>query len=123
MSPTGWNAVFKPWRVEPVCGWDDLGWPLIVNAANGKQISAYDLEDHEFCNLEPADPSFIGVLPGNGWTIQWADGETEKVMGFAVQANGRALPILPQHGGHGDPYYAEPTEPAARLVPPRGPAS
>ncbi|MEU1908141.1 hypothetical protein [Streptomyces hygroscopicus] len=118
MSPTGWNAIFKPWRVEPVTGWDDLGYPLIVNAESGKRVSVHDLDDHEFCNLEKAEPSFIGVLPGDGWTLRWGDGETEKVMGFAVQANGHALPILHQHGGHGEPYYAEPSD-GARLDPPR----
>lgn len=118
-TPTGWNAIFNPNRTDPVVGWDEYGHPLIVNAKTGKRISVHDLEDHDFCNLEPADTPFVGVLPADGWSIGWSDGTTDRVMGFAVQADGRTLPILIEPSGHGSPYYADGSEPGARLIPPR----
>jgi hypothetical protein len=117
-SPTGWIAIFNPWRAEPVVGWDDHGYALIVDAKTGKQVDVHDLEDHRFCNLEPADLPFVGALPADGWTVRWSDGETDRVIGFGVRSDGHTIPILDQPGGHGDPYYADPNDVSARLVPP-----
>ncbi|MFJ2631088.1 hypothetical protein ACIO6U_03865 [Streptomyces sp. NPDC087422] len=62
---------------------------------------------------------FIAALPGAGWTLPWADGEVDTVVGFAVQDDGYALPILARSGRHGTPYYAEDGNPVATLRPPR----
>lgn len=119
-SPTGWNAIFKPYRVEPVVGWNALGRPLVVDAATGRRVDVHDsAAEDEFCNLERADQPFIGTLPGDGWTINWADGTADPVIGFAVQADGCVRPILAELGGQASAYYADGGEPTARLVPPK----
>lgn len=119
VSPTGWNATFKPWRVEPVTGWDDLGYALIIEPASGRRITVHDLEDHEFSGLERAQAAIVGVLPGAGWTIRWADGEDESVVGFAVQADGVTRPLLAELDGHATPYYPDGADSSAQLRPPR----
>lgn len=118
-SPTGWNAIFKPYRVEPVVGWDEYGDALVINPATGKRVDVHSLDDDEFCNLERADPPVVGVLPGDGWAIRWADGSSDRIIGFAVQADGCTRPILAEYGGHGSPYYPDGGEPTAQLVPPK----
>ncbi|MET7643019.1 hypothetical protein ABZS83_05120 [Streptomyces sp. NPDC005426] len=119
VSPTGWNATFKPWRVEPVVGWDDLGYALIVEPTSGKRITLHDLEGHEFCGLERDQAAIVGILPGAGWSIHWADGTSDPVVGFAVQADGVTRPLLAEMGGHATPYYPDGTESSAQLRAPR----
>ncbi|MFC8704691.1 hypothetical protein ACFUIV_21190 [Streptomyces anulatus] len=117
-SPTGWNATYKPWRTEPVTRWDDLGYPLIVEPLSGKLIPAHDLDEHEFCGLERTELPIIGVLPGAGWTIHWGDDTSDPVIGFAVQVDGTTRPLLPEVGGHAEPYYRDELE-SAQLRAPR----
>lgn len=105
VSPTGWKAIFKPYREEPIVGWDDLGYPLIVDPATGKRIDAHDLDDHEFCNLEPADLPFVGVVPADGWALRWNDGSTDSILAFAMQADGVLRPVVDSYQGHGSPYF------------------
>jgi hypothetical protein len=119
VTPTGWNAIFKPYRVEPVVGWDDYGDALIIDASSGRRVGVRDLPEHDFQNLEMADRPFVGALPGAGWTLSWADGETDEIIGFAVQDDGYALPILGRTDAYGAPLYVTEADPKATLRPPR----
>ena len=119
VSPTGWNAIFKPYRVEPVVGWDEFGVATVIDPARGRKVSVDDLRDHSFENLEPAERPFVGALPAAGWTIEWPNGETEAVLGFAVQDDGYVHPVLTRTGGYGSPAYVEVGEPKGKLIPPR----
>ncbi|MDV7221013.1 hypothetical protein [Streptomyces prunicolor] len=107
VSPTGWTAIFKPYREEPIVGWDDLGSPLIIDPTTGKRIGVHDLADHEFCNAERADPAFVGVIPADGWKLRWPDGSDDTIFAFAVQANGVMRPIVDSFLGYGSPFYPE----------------
>lgn len=121
ISPTGWVAVFKPYRTEPVVGWDEHGYALIIDAARGRRVAVHDLDDHDFQMLEPVDSAYIAALPATGWTLEWADGIVEELAGFAVLPDGITLPLLAAPGGaHARPYVAYDGEPHAQLVPPGG---
>lgn len=116
-SPTGWNAIFKPWREEPVVGWDESGYPLIVNAETGKRVDVHDLEDHEFCNLERAAQAFVGVLPADGAVLDWGDGSDDRIFGFGIQANGILRPLIDSHHGYAAPFYPEESARPPRIKP------
>ncbi|MET7914431.1 hypothetical protein ABZU45_00570 [Streptomyces avermitilis] len=117
-SPTGWTAIFKPYREEPIVGWDELGYPLIVDPSTGKRVDVHDLTDHEFCNAERSDPAFVGVIPGAGYTVRWDDGSTERVLAFALESGGRLRPVLDSFHGYGEPFYPEDGRTAPRLLRP-----
>ena len=117
-TPTGWLAIFEPHRVEPVTGWDNNGTALVVDTATGRRVTIHHLAGHKFLALEPVDDPIVTALPAAGWTLEWTDGTTEAVLGFAVQDDGYALPIVASVGGYGSPYTVTDGEPAPKLVPP-----
>lgn len=117
-TPTGWLAFFTPHRVEPVVGWSGNGTALVVDADNGRRVGIHQLDGHKFQGLETADDPIVTALPGAGWTLEWPDGTTEAVLGFAVQNDGYALPLVTNPSGYGLPYTVTDGEPAPKLVPP-----
>ncbi|MEU6944269.1 hypothetical protein ABZ957_03340 [Streptomyces sp. NPDC046316] len=102
-SPTGWNAIFKPYRQEPVAGWDEAGYPVIVDAATGRRLTVHDLPDHEFCNLELVRHSFMTALPANDWQVVFADNDGAAfhvpVLAWLFTADGRATPVIADADG------------------------
>jgi hypothetical protein len=117
-SPTGWLAFFKPYRVEPVVGWDENGVALVVDTTTGRRATIHDLDGHDFEALDTVDDPIVAALPAAGWTLAWSDGTTEPVVGFAVQNDGYALPLVTNAGGYALPYTACEGEPIPKLVPP-----
>lgn len=117
-TPTGWLAFFEPHRVEPVIGWSENGIALVVDADNGRRVTINHLHGHKFLALEPVDDPFVAALPADGWTLEWSDGTTEAVLGFAVQNDGYAIPLVANPSGYGLPHTVTDGEPAPKLVPP-----
>lgn len=117
-SPTGWLAFFKPYRVESVVGWDESGVALVVDTTTGRRVTIHELDGHRFHSLDTVDDPIVTALPAAGWTLQWPDGTTEAVLGFAVQNDGYALPLVANPSGYGLPYTVTDGEPTPKLVPP-----
>lgn len=101
-SPTGLMALYwsredfeagKAGRRRPVVGWDETGRPLTIDN-KGQRVAAESLPD--FHSVSQAASPIVGVLPGDGWRVAWKgapDERSEPVIGWAVDATGRTMPI------------------------------
>ncbi|MFE5544589.1 hypothetical protein ACFQ71_12305 [Streptomyces sp. NPDC056534] len=102
-SPTGWVAIFKPYREEPVIGWDEHGYALIVDPSTGRRIDVHELPDHEFCDLERAKSAYTTVLPADGWQAVFTDEEGRALhvplLAWLFTAAGRATPVIADADG------------------------
>jgi hypothetical protein len=122
-SPTGWLALYLNRENLPgprlaVEAWSPDGDPLVVDRRLGALVNARSME--RFDRLERAEPTFVAVLPAGGWRLHWeADGKSgiNELIGFAMRADGEAVPIRDVDGDHGEAFYACDGE-AVRLLAP-----
>jgi hypothetical protein len=122
-SPTGWLAVYwndrqLPTAWLPVEAWGRDGEPLVVDTKLGNLVNARSIRG--FAELEKEPEPFIAALPAAGWRLHWeADGESgiHELMGFAVRADGEAIPIRQIDGDRGEAFGACDGE-AVRLLEP-----
>lgn len=109
VSPTGWLVVLNGNRAEPVISWNEKGEPVYVDHKLGRAVSAAEVTGKY--HLENTEYPIVATLPAGGWRAQFADdadGGTppEPLIGWAVTAEGNALPILRMEGDHGEPFTA-----------------
>lgn len=121
ISPTGWVLIIKDKLVTPVVAWNDEGFPIFVSSSLGAAVPVTDVTDNY--RLERTDGPVVGVLPAGGWRVQFADGDDgpippEPLIGWAVTADGNALPILRLDGDHGEIHTAVDLDSAMVLLPP-----
>jgi hypothetical protein len=115
-SPTGWLAVYGsdnqteqnrpgswPVKLLPVDGWNADGEALVVDEALGCRRPATHMKN--FRRLQKAEPSPAAVLPGQGWHVAYRNGATpDPVVGWNVDSNGWAVPIIANSDGYAEPY-------------------
>lgn len=123
ISPTGWLVAMEaPKLTTPVIAWHKDGTPIVAIGKVGAAVPVTDLT--EYYRLERADGPIVGVLPAGGWSIQFAGGDDgpippEPLIGWAVTAQGDALPILRVDGDHGEVHDVR-GDGSAELIPPTG---
>ncbi|MDV5147205.1 hypothetical protein R1T08_24265 [Streptomyces sp. SBC-4] len=102
-SPTGWIAIFKPYREEPVVGWDEHGCAQIVDSSSGRRLRIDELPGHDFCDLERAEPAFITALPADGWQAVFADEEGRAqhvpLLAWFFTSTGQTKPVIADADG------------------------
>ncbi|MFE3123892.1 hypothetical protein ACFXHD_10765 [Streptomyces hydrogenans] len=102
-NSTGWTAIFKPYREEPVIGWGEHGHALIVDPSTGRRIDVHELPDHEFCNLERDQAAYITALPADGWQAVFTDEEGRAihtpVLAWLFTATGHSTPVIADADG------------------------
>lgn len=127
-SPTGWTAVYLnekglPGKRKHVEAWSPDGDPLVVDYTVGALVNARSIVG--FDRLELAPDPFVAAIPANGWRLHWeADGRSgvNDLIGFAIRADGEAVPIRSVDGDHGDAFYACDNEAVQLLAPGEEPA-
>ncbi|MDT9689416.1 hypothetical protein Q5762_13930 [Streptomyces sp. P9(2023)] len=114
-SPTGWLATYRtpeevqqkrPGRCLPVDGWAPDGDALVVDRRLGTRTPASNLP--HFRGLQEAESSTVGVVPGQGWSVAYADGAAlDPVVAWVIDRSGYALPLIANAEGYATPYEPE----------------